>query len=306
MLERAGGRVLLVALAAFVFATPPARAIIDGAPSGLGAHIVKVLSSGGHCSGVAIGAAAVVTAGHCARGAVVVANGQRVAVASVTRSASIDGRRVSVAGDAAILILRQPLPPGISPLPIGDGSADGALLIAGFGTADERHRAATGTLRQASVVPAGRNLLVDPNRSGRISASACYGDSGGAVLSGGMLVGIITRASYPRARIACGWYTQYAPVSASGPAIASTAPPSSSVYAVAEPAPSAEPARESRRSRFGRRAPPREEYVRYDPAAPERQLVPFTLAADQAAPVKRKKVRHKKKKRKKYRLSRRR
>jgi hypothetical protein len=222
MFERAGVR-LLVALAAFVFAAGPAGAIIDGAPSGLGAHMVKVLSGGDHCSGVAIGAAAVVTAGHCARGAVVVAGGQRVAVASVTRSASIDGRRVSVAGDAAILILRQPLPPGISPLPIGDGGADGALLIAGFGTADERHRAATGTLRQASVVPAGRNLLVDPNRSGRISASACYGDSGGAVVRGGVLVGVITRASYPRAKIACGWYTQYAPVSASGPAIA--APP---------------------------------------------------------------------------------
>jgi len=225
MSEASGKRVpLLVALAAFVVATEPAGAIIQGAPSGLGAHMVKILANG-NCSGVAIGSAAVVTAGHCARGAVVIANGQRIAVASVARSAIVDGRRVAVAGDAAILILRQPLPPGISPLPIGDAAADGMMVIAGFGTADEAHRLATGTLREARVVPAGRNMLVDPNRSGRISASACYGDSGGAVLKNGALVGVITRASYPRAKIACGFYTQYAPVSATGPAIAAVAAP---------------------------------------------------------------------------------
>jgi hypothetical protein len=226
---------------------------------------------------VAIGAAAVVTAGHCARRAVVIAAGRRIAVVRATRSAVLDGRRVSVSGDAAILLLRAPLPPGISPLPVGEPGAEGAMLIAGFGTADERQRGAVGTLRQARVVPAGRRLLVDPARGGTISASACYGDSGGAVLAGGMLVGVITRATYPRAKVACGWYTEYAPVRASGPAIISVAvaaplnaePPSASQHPVAAPAPVSAP------------------------------------AADVVAPEPRKKVRYKKRKKKRYRLSRR-
>jgi hypothetical protein len=206
------------------FFSHPARAIIEGSPSGLGAHMVMVRAGGATCSGVAIGTAAVVTAAHCAGGAHVLASGQRVAVASVVRSAIIDGRRIGVAGDAAILILRQPLPAGISPIAVGDGGGQGPFTIAGFGTASEAQRGAVGALREAQLVEAGRFLLVDPRRSGRLSASACYGDSGGAVIRGGVLVGVITRASYPRAPIACGWYTQYAPVIASGPVTAPGAP----------------------------------------------------------------------------------
>ena len=58
--------------------------------------------------------------------------------------------------------------------------------------------------------------LVDPGRDGPISASACYGDSGGPVLRGGVLVGVITRANYPHKRIACGFYTTWTPIAVSG------------------------------------------------------------------------------------------
>jgi hypothetical protein len=89
------------------------------------------------------------------------------------------------------------------------------LTIAGFGAVDEIHQGG-GALHEASLVHAGRFLLVDPRRSGPISASACFGDSGGPVVSGGQLVGVITRASYPRSARACGYYTHYAPVVVSG------------------------------------------------------------------------------------------
>ena len=107
------------------------------------------------------------------------------------------------------------------PLPVGDGEEDGPFVIAGYGTPSESHRS-FGTLREATLVDSGveRHMLVDPNRTGAISASACFGDSGGPVLrrsgAGYALVGVITRANYPRRPIACGFYTRYAPVSARG------------------------------------------------------------------------------------------
>jgi hypothetical protein len=51
-----------------------------------------------------------------------------------------------------------------------------------------------------------------------MGASACFGDSGGPVMRGGALVGVITRANYPGKRIACGYYTRWAPITVSGQA----------------------------------------------------------------------------------------
>ena len=79
---------------------------------------------------------------------------------------------------------------------------------------DERERGAFGALHEARLVPAGARALVDPNRSGSIGASACFGDSGGPVMRGGMLVGVITRAAHPSPRIACGNLTRWAPITA--------------------------------------------------------------------------------------------
>lgn len=196
-----------------------ANAVVKGASSSLDRHTVRVIRGGIRCSGVAIGRKLVATARHCGRGAVI-AGGVRIGLIGSGASAILDdGRRVSVSGDAAILRLASPLPPSITPAIVGDGDGD-SYIIAGYGTADERHRGAFGQLREARLVSAERYALVDPNRSGSIGASACFGDSGGPVLRGGALVGIVTRAAHPSPRIACGHLTRFAPVVASGSAMA--------------------------------------------------------------------------------------
>ncbi len=113
----------------------------------------------------------------------------------------------------------KPLPPEIEAAPVGEGEGD-IFTIAGYGTTDEHWRGTFGKLHEAVVVPAEPRALVDPNRTGSISASACFGDSGGPVMRGGMLVGIITRAAHPSPRIACGDLTRWAAITAS--AIAET------------------------------------------------------------------------------------
>jgi hypothetical protein len=67
-------------------------------------------------------------------------------------------------------------------------------------------------LHEASVVHHKPWLLVDPRRDGEMSASACYGDSGGAVLRNGALIGVITRASHPSSSKVCGHLTHYTPI----------------------------------------------------------------------------------------------
>ncbi len=204
-------------LLSLIIAATPAAAVVQGSASGLSAYTVRLIGSG-YCTGVAIARRAVVTAAHCARGMRVVAGGRTIRIAGVSHSAVLDdGRRVRAAGDAAILKLAEPLPFGVSAAPIGAGGGD-SFTIAGYGTADESAGGGFGALRQANLVAASRGALVDPFRQGEIGASACFGDSGGPVMRGGMLVGVITRAAYPNRRIACGNLTRWAPVTVTGSA----------------------------------------------------------------------------------------
>lgn len=200
----------------------PAHAIVQGRDTFLAANMVRVSSrDGSQCSGVAIGRMLVVTAAHCSGRSVRTSSGS-IGVRSVGRSATLDdGRQVTVSGDAAILKLSSPLPPSVSAASVGEGSGDD-YTIAGFGATEERYRGAMGAAREASVMPAGRYNLIDPTRTSSISASACFGDSGGPVMRGSQLVGVISRAAHPHPRIACGHITRWAPIVASGSAVTTT------------------------------------------------------------------------------------
>lgn len=204
-------RAAFAALAVLV-AAPEANAVVKGRASALDSFTVRVVGRF-YCSGAAIDRQLVVTAGHCAKsGMRVVAAGRSVGIAAISRRATLtDGRVVTVSGDAAILKLAAPLPPAITPPPLG-GSESEHFTIAGYGTTSERWRGAFGRLHEARLVAAEPFALVDPERSGSIGASACFGDSGGPVLRGTALVGVITRAAHPSPRIACGHLTRWAPV----------------------------------------------------------------------------------------------
>ena len=203
-----------------LLAAAPAHAIIKGSKPAQGRYTVRLVGNR-VCSGVVIARSAIVTAAHCPRGMAVIAGGRSYRVAGTSTSAVLDdGRRVTVSGDAAIWRLATPLSADIAVAPIGDGTGE-TYLIAGFGTTNEQSPGEFGTLHEAILVAESPYTLVDPNRTGSIGASACFGDSGGPVLRGGMLVGVITRATHPSPHIACGHLTRWAPVTVSDPAPAS-------------------------------------------------------------------------------------
>jgi hypothetical protein len=97
---------------------------------------------------------------------------------------------------------------------VGNGSCS-AVVIARRLVATARHCAYGMTVLAAHhyyrVAEVSRSGVLDDGR--QVYAS---GDSGGPVLRGGVLVGVITRAAHPSPRRACGDLTRWAPISVSG------------------------------------------------------------------------------------------
>jgi hypothetical protein len=204
---------ILVASAAFIFTSGDAHAVMRGQGAGsISKHVVKLVGHNLLCTATVIGRQQLLTANHCVEKGgpfYVIAGRSRIAVASHVPS-----------GQTTLLTLASPLPGQFVPIATGAAGSEGAYTIAGYGTAKEAERMQSAGLKEARLVADSRyGGLVDPQRRGPISASACMGDSGGPVAKFDgkryVLVGIVERVSNYAGIGACGFLTHFSAVSGS-------------------------------------------------------------------------------------------
>ena len=201
---------LAAASAAFILVSSDAQAVVRGRQAGgISRHVVKLVGHNLLCTATVIGRQQALTANHCVEGSgpfFVVVGGAKIAVTGHSSS-----------GQATLITLASPLPASVEPIATGDAPNDGSYTIAGYGTAQESARMHSAGLREARLVADARyGGLVDPQRRGPISASACMGDSGGPVARFDgrryVLVGIVERVSNYSGIGACGFLTHYSTV----------------------------------------------------------------------------------------------
>lgn len=190
----------------------------DAASASWHSHAIMVHNDrGGTCSGVVIAPTVVLTAAHC------VSKGKRYAVsyregdspqlqnvATVARNPGYHrSKKVSV--DIALLRLQVPLPPRFQPLQLMDASASdspavgSSMTLLGFGMSRDRDESSMGTLRKAkvTVLPKQYKSYFRLGRSGD-DLLICQGDSGGAVLDGAVLAGIVYASENAKRGSMCG------------------------------------------------------------------------------------------------------
>lgn len=182
----------------------------SGPDSGLAPHLVMVLSRQGNragaCTGTVIARNVILTAAHCVSGnkqvAVAYAESGSHVLQHVQAKAINPGfsprSRVSI--DLALVRLSGDLPARFRPMALESGDSDHAIgagrRIAGFGLQAERNEASAGTLRSAgvSVLPRlyPRYLRLGHRADSDLGDFAvCTGDSGGPVLMGSVVVGVV-------------------------------------------------------------------------------------------------------------------
>ena len=201
--------VLALALAA----SGPANALggqAAGQDAGLKSNLVMVLSKQGNrhgaCTGTVIAQDIILTAAHCVAGNKQVAIAyaedgshvlQKVAAKAVNPGFSANAR-VSV--DLALIRLDGRLPQRFQPMALETGDSNHAIgvrrTIAGFGLAVDRDESSAGTLRSASVTVLPKLYPRFLRLGYRVDAdlsdfAVCTGDSGGPVLDGSTVVGVV-------------------------------------------------------------------------------------------------------------------
>jgi hypothetical protein len=205
-------RLALVLVLGFA-ATSPVLALggqASGQDSGLKSNLVMVLSKQGNrhgaCTGTVIAPDIILTAAHCVAGSKQVAIAyaedgshvlQRVAAKAVNPGFSPNAR-VSV--DLALIRLEGRLPQRFQPMALETGDGNHAVgvrrTIAGFGLAVDRDETSAGILRSASVTVLPKLYPRFLRLGYRVDAdlsdfAVCTGDSGGPVLDGSTVVGVV-------------------------------------------------------------------------------------------------------------------
>jgi secreted trypsin-like serine protease len=204
-------RIAACALALGV-AAAPALALGGDAVSETGGRLesraVMVLGSRGSvCTGAVLSPTVIITAGHCVAGAGQYAvaykeGGSPVLqeVRQVARHPEFSGRQ-KVSIDMALVRLKLPLPSRFAAVTLDDKAEDDVVgvrqTIAGFGLARDGDEASAGTLRTAEVTILPR-FYPRFMRLGRASGEfrVCKGDSGGPVISEGLLGMTLTAIVY--------------------------------------------------------------------------------------------------------------
>ena len=175
--------------------------------------MVKLVGHNLLCTATVIGRQQLLTANHCVEKGgpfFVVAGRARIAVASHVPS-----------GQTTLLTLASPLPGQFVPIATGDAGSERLLHHRGLRHGAARPSGCTppASRRRGSSPTARYGGLVDPQRRGPISASACMGDSGGPVAKFDgkryVLVGIVERVSNYAGIGACGFLTHFSAVSGS-------------------------------------------------------------------------------------------
>jgi len=212
----------LVGAGLLAAALQPAQALGGSAVSssdwGLSSQVVMVLGTRGSvCTGTLLSQNVIVTAAHCTAGSKQLAvayfeDGRPILqpVVSVARNPGFS-KKTAVSIDIALLRLESDLPSRFRPMRIDSGGAGAnvgeSFTVAGFGLSEDRDYRSAGTLRIATVelLPRIFPRYLRIGLQGDLSELAiCKGDSGGPVISGGALVGVIYAAERTAKARTCG------------------------------------------------------------------------------------------------------